>query len=162
MAFQYVLQTAATTFALSSVCFFFYVLRSLCQLTFDHTLSLHHHFLQRTWAPSLNHRSKLKGQCTDVKSGCVTSVGPSLNPHSLSFKKLSCYCPFKSHGLQIALEETTYSPEETADSPGLQTALEETTDSPGGDHRQPWRRPQTALEERRRNVSAQQGSSTQC
>ena len=36
------------------------------------------------WAPSLNDRSKLKGQCTDVKSGCVTSVGPSLTPHSLS------------------------------------------------------------------------------
>ena len=38
------------------------------------------------WAPSLNDRSKLKGQCTDVKSGCVTSVRPSLNPHSLSLK----------------------------------------------------------------------------
>ena len=36
------------------------------------------------WTPSLNHRSKLKGECTDVKSGCGTSVGPSLNPHSLS------------------------------------------------------------------------------
>ena len=34
----------------------------------------------------LNDRSKLKGQCTDVKSGCGTSVGPSLNPHSLSLK----------------------------------------------------------------------------
>ena len=39
------------------------------------------------WAPSLNVRSKLQGQCTDVKSRCVTSVGPSLNPHSLSLKK---------------------------------------------------------------------------
>ena len=38
------------------------------------------------WAPSLNHRSKLKGQYTDVKSGCVTSVGPSLHPLSLSLK----------------------------------------------------------------------------
>ena len=47
------------------------------------------------WAPSLNDRSKLKGQCTDVKSGCGTSVGPSLNPHSLSLTKCSCYCPFK-------------------------------------------------------------------
>ena len=47
------------------------------------------------WAPSLNNCSKLKGQCTDVKSGCGTSVGPSLNPHSLSLKKCSCYCPFK-------------------------------------------------------------------
>ena len=37
---------------------------------------------------SLNVRSKLKGHCTDVKSRCVTSVGPSLNPHSLSFKKI--------------------------------------------------------------------------
>ena len=38
------------------------------------------------WAPSLNDCSKLKGQYTDVKSGCVTSVWPSLNPHSLSLK----------------------------------------------------------------------------
>ena len=40
------------------------------------------------WAPSLNNRSKLKGQYTDVKSGCVTSVSvrPSLNPYSLSLK----------------------------------------------------------------------------
>ena len=38
------------------------------------------------WAPSLNDRSKLKGQYTDVKSGCVTSVQTSLNPHSLSLK----------------------------------------------------------------------------
>ena len=37
--------------------------------------------------PSLNDRSKLKGQCTDVKSGCGKSVGSSLNPHSLSKKK---------------------------------------------------------------------------
>ena len=36
------------------------------------------------WTVPLNNRSKLKGQCTDVKSGCGTSVGPSLNPHSLS------------------------------------------------------------------------------
>ena len=35
-------------------------------------------------APSLNDCSKLKGQCTDIKSVCITSVGPSLNPHSLS------------------------------------------------------------------------------
>ena len=41
------------------------------------------------WAPSLNDRSKLKGQCTDVKSGCGPSVGPSLNPHSLSLKQKS-------------------------------------------------------------------------
>ena len=38
--------------------------------------------------PSLKYRSKLKGQCTDVVSGCVTSVGPSLNPQS-QFKKNS-------------------------------------------------------------------------
>ena len=36
------------------------------------------------WMPSLNDRSKLKGESTDVKSGCGASVGPSLNPHSLS------------------------------------------------------------------------------
>ena len=30
------------------------------------------------WTPSLNHRSKLKGQFTDVKSGSSISVGPSL------------------------------------------------------------------------------------
>ena len=35
------------------------------------------------WAASLNDRNKLKGQYTDVKSGCVTSVRPSQNPHSL-------------------------------------------------------------------------------
>ena len=34
----------------------------------------------------LNDPSKLKGECSDVKSGCVTSVGSSLNLHSLSFK----------------------------------------------------------------------------
>ena len=33
---------------------------------------------------SLNDRSKLKGQYTDVKNGCVTSVGPCLNPQSVS------------------------------------------------------------------------------
>ena len=42
------------------------------------------------WVPSLNIRSKLKGQCTDVKSGCVTLVRPSLSPHSLSWKQKSC------------------------------------------------------------------------
>ena len=41
------------------------------------------------WVPSLNDRSKLKGQYTDVKSGCVTSVGPSLTPHILSLKQKS-------------------------------------------------------------------------
>ena len=43
--------------------------------------------LRRT--SSLNYCSKLKGQYTDVKSGCITLVGPSLNPHSLSLKKNS-------------------------------------------------------------------------
>ena len=33
-----------------------------------------------------NDRSKLKGECTDVKIGSGTSVGPGLNPHSLSLK----------------------------------------------------------------------------
>ena len=37
-----------------------------------------------SWTPSLDDRSKLKGQYTDVKSGCGTSVGPSLNPNSIS------------------------------------------------------------------------------
>ena len=36
------------------------------------------------WTPSLNDHSKLKGQCTDVESGCNTSVGPNLSSHSLS------------------------------------------------------------------------------
>ena len=36
------------------------------------------------WMPSLNSRSKLNGQYTDVKSGSGISVGPSLKPHSLS------------------------------------------------------------------------------
>ena len=40
------------------------------------------------WVPSLNNRSKLKGHCKDVKSGCTTTVGPSLNPHSLSLQKI--------------------------------------------------------------------------
>ena len=44
--------------------------------------------VSQRWAPSLNDPSRLKGQCTDVKSGCVLSVGPSLNPYSLSFKKI--------------------------------------------------------------------------
>ena len=43
---------------------------------------------------SLNNHSKLKGQCTDVKSGCVTSVGPSLSPQSQFKKKFLFYCPF--------------------------------------------------------------------
>ena len=30
------------------------------------------------------HLSKLKGECTDVKSGCGPLLGPSLYPHSLS------------------------------------------------------------------------------
>ena len=41
------------------------------------------------WTPSLNDRSKLKGQNTDVKSGCVTSVGPSLNPLQSQFENFS-------------------------------------------------------------------------
>ena len=36
------------------------------------------------WTPSLNDRSKLKGQYSDVKSWCGISVGSILNPHSLS------------------------------------------------------------------------------
>ena len=38
---------------------------------------------------SLNDHSILKGLCTDVQSGCGTSGGPSLNPHSLSYKQKS-------------------------------------------------------------------------
>ena len=37
------------------------------------------------WTPSLNDRSKLKGQNTDVKSGSGISVGLSLKPHSPSW-----------------------------------------------------------------------------
>ena len=58
------------------------------------------------WTSSLNDRSKWKGDCTDVKSGSGTSVGPSLNTHSLSLKNFSrdtvplsswcCGCPFCS------------------------------------------------------------------
>ena len=45
-------------------------------------------FVLLRWAPSLNDRNKLKGQCADLKSGCVKSVGRSLNPNSLSLKKI--------------------------------------------------------------------------
>ena len=45
-------------------------------------------FVNLLWTPSLNDRSKLKGQCTDVKSGCGSSIGPCLSPHSLSFHKI--------------------------------------------------------------------------
>ena len=41
------------------------------------------------WAASLNDRSKLKGQYTDVKSGCVTSVRPSLTPPQSQFENFS-------------------------------------------------------------------------
>ena len=41
------------------------------------------------WTPSLNDRSKLKGECTDVKSGCITSVGPSLSPPQSQLKQNS-------------------------------------------------------------------------
>ena len=41
------------------------------------------------WTPSLPHRSKLKGECKDVKSGCGTSVGPSLNPPQSELKQNS-------------------------------------------------------------------------
>ena len=40
------------------------------------------------WTPSLNNCSKLKRECTDVTSGCRISVGPRLNPHSLSNNKI--------------------------------------------------------------------------
>ena len=36
------------------------------------------------WTPSLNKRSKLKGQRKTVKFGSYTSLVPSLAPHSLS------------------------------------------------------------------------------
>ena len=36
------------------------------------------------WTPSLNKRSKLKGQRKTVKFGSYTSLVPSLEPHSLS------------------------------------------------------------------------------
>ena len=37
------------------------------------------------WTPSLNKRSKLKGQVKSLKSGCGPSGGPSLSPQSLSY-----------------------------------------------------------------------------
>ena len=40
-------------------------------------------------------RSKLKRQFTAVKSGCVTSVGPILNPHSLSKQKSRATVPLR-------------------------------------------------------------------
>ena len=45
--------------------------------------------------PSINDRSKLKGQCTDVKSGCGTSVDLVKTPKVSVLKKISCYCPFQ-------------------------------------------------------------------
>ena len=38
---------------------------------------------------SLNNRNKLKGQYTDVKSGCGPSVGPSRNPPQSQLKQNS-------------------------------------------------------------------------
>ena len=38
----------------------------------------------------LPHRTKLKGQCTDVKSGCGPSVGPSLHPPQSQLKQKFC------------------------------------------------------------------------
>ena len=35
-----------------------------------------------------NECSKLKGECTAVTRRCIPSVGPRLNPQSLSFKKI--------------------------------------------------------------------------
>ena len=39
-------------------------------------------------APSLNDHSKLKGQCTDFKSGCVTSAWPIVPTFSVKNKNL--------------------------------------------------------------------------
>ena len=47
------------------------------------------------WEPSLNDRSKLMGECTDLKGGCVTLVGPSLNPQSRFKKNSRATVPFK-------------------------------------------------------------------
>ena len=41
------------------------------------------------WTPSLNIRSKLKGQRKTIKFGSDTSLVPSLAPHSLSLKTFS-------------------------------------------------------------------------
>ena len=38
------------------------------------------------WTPPFKDRGKLKGQYTDVKSRCGTSVGPSLNPPQSQLK----------------------------------------------------------------------------
>ena len=51
--------------------------------------------------PSLNVRSKLKGQYTDVKSGSGISVGPSLKPHSLSLNKI-LVTPSLSHNVAVS------------------------------------------------------------
>ena len=48
------------------------------------------------WTPSLNSRSKLKGQCPDVKSGCVPSVGPSLRPKVSVKTKFHATVPLNS------------------------------------------------------------------
>ena len=40
------------------------------------------------WTPSLNIRSKLKGQLKTIKFGYDTSLEPSLAPHSLSWKTI--------------------------------------------------------------------------
>ena len=41
-------------------------------------------FVLLGWMPSLNNRSKLKGECIDVKSRCGTSEGPTHYSQSLS------------------------------------------------------------------------------
>ena len=49
---------------------------------------LHNDEIRSTSLEAMYDRRKLKGQCTDVKSGCGPSVGPSLNPHSLNKNKI--------------------------------------------------------------------------
>ena len=79
---QRFLQCAYTAFfrALQTVIGVFFVHGNAC------VSSMMMKFVLLGWMPSLNNRSKLKGECIDVKSGCGTSEGPSPNPHSLSLK----------------------------------------------------------------------------
>ena len=67
------------------VCWFQRLLRHACMLiqTRMHNACVSDSMMTSVllrWTPSFNYHSKLKGHYT----GCVTSVGPSLNPHSLS------------------------------------------------------------------------------
>ena len=60
--------------------------------------------------------SKIKCQYTDVKSGCVTSVGPTLKPPKSQFKKnYHATVPFKSRETGDRGNETGDMRQETGD-----------------------------------------------